>query len=211
MIPIKVCGITRVEDALIAADAGVTAVGFNFVRHGPRAISAAQAAEIGAALPGFIMRIGIFANEPVSSLVATAREARLHCLQFHGEESPDQCAASPLPWFKAHRVAPGFRLETLRRYASSTFLLDASAEGALGGTGHTFDWDIAARAGAHGRVVLAGGLRPDNIAEALRVAHPYAVDVNSGIEVSPGVKSAELLKRFVEAVREFETNPEGRR
>ena len=200
MVRIKLCGVTRLDDALRAVDLGIDVIGFNFVSESPRRIEPRQAESIAARIPAFVLRVGVFANEAHHSLRDKARAARIHCIQFHGEEEPEECAKAPLPWYKAHRAHHGFRLEEVQRYNSTTCLLDAYAPGRRGGTGRSGDWDLARRASAHRRVILAGGLNPGNVAEAIRSVHPYAVDVNSGVESSPGRKDIDRLARFVAQV-----------
>jgi len=200
MVRIKLCGITRLEDALRAVDLGIDVLGFNFVGASPRRIEARQAEEIAARLPAFVLRVGVFANEPHASLCDKARMARIHCVQFHGEEQPDECANSPLPWYKAHRPAPGFDLQELQLYDPVTSLLDTYQEDRRGGTGMAGNWDLARQASAGRRIILAGGLTPDNISMAIQTVRPYAVDVNSGVESSPGRKDHDRLARFVARV-----------
>ena len=154
-----------------------------------------------AALPPLVTTVGVFADARSAAMEATARRVGLQVLQLHGDETPEECAALTLPWFKAHRVTPAFQLEDVARYGSGTFLLDAHAPGMKGGTGQSFDWSVARRAAAYGRVVLAGGLRPDNVQRAIGGARPYAVDVNSGVESAPGVKEIALLREFMSRVR----------
>ncbi len=198
---VKLCGVTRLEDALLGVDLGVDAIGFNFVAASPRRVATELARDIAAALPPFVSRIGVFADERPAVMEANARLAGLHCLQLHGEETPESCVSLAMPWYKAHRVTPEFRPEDVARYHSGTFLLDGYAPAMLGGTGRSFDWSLARRAAAYGRVILAGGLTPDNVEEAIAVARPYAVDVNSGVESAPGVKDAARLTEFMRRAR----------
>jgi len=199
-VRVKLCGVTRLEDALAAVDLGVDALGFNFVEASPRRIEEERARRIVAALPPLVTTVGVFADARSAAMEATARRVGLQVLQLHGDETPEECAALTLPWFKAHRVTPAFQLEDVARYGSGTFLLDAHAPGMKGGTGQSFDWSVARRAAAYGRVVLAGGLRPDNVQRAIGGARPYAVDVNSGVESAPGVKEIALLREFMSRV-----------
>lgn len=199
---IKICGVTRPEDALLAAVAGADAIGFNFAPESPRRIDAARAREVARDLPPFLTRVGVFVNAAAEEIEAIAAAAGLHVAQLHGEESPEMCAALRLPWYKAHRVGAGFRSESVTRWEGRTFLLDGMRPDRRGGTGQVFDWDIARAAAAHGRVILAGGLTPDNVGEAIARARPYAVDVSSGIEKEPGVKDPDLLRAFVQRARE---------
>ena len=198
---VKLCGVSRLEDALLAVDLGVDAIGFNFVAASPRRVTPELARDIAAALPPFVSRIGVFADERAAVMEANARMAGLHCLQLHGAESPESCARLAVPWYKAHRVTPEFRPEDVARYHAGTFLLDGHAPGMLGGTGKTFDWSLARRAAAYGRVILAGGLTPENVEEAIESGRPYALDVNSGVESAPGVKDPDRLEEFMRRVR----------
>lgn len=202
IVRVKLCGVSRLEDALLGVELGVDAVGFNFVGGSPRRVTPAQARRISAALPPFITRVGVFADELPRVMEATALLAGLNCLQLHGDEPPEMCATIALPWYKAHRVGPGFEPESVRRYPSGTFLLDAGVPGRKGGTGRSFDWTVARQAAAFGRVILAGGLGPENVAQAIAAARPYAVDVNSGIESAPGRKDHRLLREFMRRARE---------
>jgi len=201
-VRVKLCGVTRLEDALLAADLGLDAVGFNFVAGSPRRIAPERARAIGEALPPFLIRVGVFAGEPTEAVQATALLAGIQCAQLHGDESPEVCARLTIPWYKAHRVTPEFRLEDVARWPARTFLLDGHAPGVLGGSGRPFDWSVARRAAAYGRVILAGGLQPDTVAHAIAIARPYAVDVNSGVESAPGRKEPRLLAEFMRRVRQ---------
>jgi len=194
-VRVKVCGITCVEDALMAAELGVDAVGLNFVEESPRCVDLVTARAICLALPPLVNRVAVVVNPAPEAMRRLAREAGVDQFQFHGEESPEECAASPLPWFKAFRTGPTFSLDALERYAASAHLLDAFHPGARGGTGATADWSIAAQATGRFRIILAGGLGPENILPAVETVRPAAVDLNSGVESAPGVKDKALLKR----------------
>ena len=209
IVRVKLCGVTRRRDAVRAAELGVDAVGFNFVRSSPRHVTPERARDIGAMLPPFVTRVGVFADEPPEAMLATAAVARVHCLQLHGDETPETCASLTLSWFKAHPVTPWFLPEEVARYGSSTFLLDGYAPGARGGTGRGFDWGVARRAAAYGRVIVAGGLTPESVEEVIEVARPYGVDVNSGVELSPGQKDPVRLSLFMRRVSEAAARIEG--
>lgn len=211
IVRVKVCGITRLDDALAAVELGADAIGFNFVEGSPRRISAEQARAISMALPPFVTKVGVFADELPRVMEATALLSGVNCLQLHGDEPPEACAAIALPWYKAHRVGPRFDPESVTRYRSGTFLLDAAAPGLRGGTGRTFDWSVARQATAYGRVILAGGLTPENVGPAVAAARPYAVDANSGVESAPGRKDRRLLQEFIRRAREAGAEGEGRR
>ncbi len=203
-VRIKICGITRLEDALLALELGADALGFVFAEGSPRRLTPEQGRGITAELPPLCARIGVFADEAPRAMEAAALVAGLTCLQLHGDETPETCRALTLPWYKAHRVGDGFDLERLRRFGGPAFLLDAAAPGVRGGSGRTFDWSIARQAAAYGRVILAGGLTPDNVEDAITAARPYAVDVSSGVESAPGRKDRRRLQLFIERVRQTE-------
>lgn len=196
-VRVKVCGITRMEDAVAAAELGVEALGFNFAPESPRCISLATARAICDALPPQVDRVAVVVNPTPESLTRVAREAGVNQFQFHGEESPEECAASPLPWFKAFRIGPDFALDALERYDAPEHLLDAFHRSARGGTGDLADWSVAAQAARRFRIILAGGLDAENILAAVEAVRPVAVDVNSGVESAPGVKDHALLAQFI--------------
>ena len=200
-VRVKVCGITRAGDAAAAVEAGADALGLNFVEESPRRLREDRAAQVVAAIPPFVARVGVFANPPRDLVRMLAAGLHLDAAQLHGEESPEACAGVPIPWYKAHRIGPGFDPAVLSLYGRPIFLLDAAGP-ARGGTGLTFDWGVARRCASFGRVILAGGLTPENVGEAIAQARPYAVDVNSGVEVAPGIKDAALMRLFCARVAE---------
>ncbi len=202
MTRIKICGITCIEDALAAAEMGADALGFNFAA-GPRKISPDKAAEIISRLPPFISIVGIFIGED-DKIVRICNHCGIQIVQLHGDYSERfSKKLHPRPVIRVIHVKSIESLQELQKdKAASAFLLDASVPGKLGGTGVTFDWDIAVEAKNLGRpIILAGGLKPDNVSEAILKVRPYAVDVSSGIESSPGKKDHKLLKEFIENVR----------
>lgn len=201
-VRIKVCGITRAEDARRAVECGADAIGFNFVPESPRWIEPEAARRIGAALPPLVVRVAVFANRTAAEMTAVTRAAEAGVAQLHGDELREAGAALAIPWYKAFRVGPGFDEQIVPGYGQPCALLDARDEKRLGGTGQTFDWSLARRVGAQTRVILAGGLDPDNVIEAIRAARPWAVDVNSGIESAPGIKDAARLELFCRRVAE---------
>ncbi len=205
-VRVKICGITRREDALRAVELGVDALGFVFWPKSPRAITPDQAAEITAALPPFVTRVGVFVDPPLDQIQKIVETVGLDAVQLHGSESPEFCAA--VRWarvIKAFRIRDRASLETLPHYRTSAWLLDAFHEAAPGGTGRRFDWTLAQEAVALGRpVILAGGLTPENISEAILQVRPYGVDVSSGVEEAPGRKDPERMARFLAAVRTAE-------
>lgn len=199
----KICGITSIEDALAACEAGADALGFNFAdeaRPRNRYIDPAAARAIIAALPPFVTTVAVCVNAPP----AAVREYLqfVDYVQLHGEERPEDCNAFGDRVIKAFRVGPDFDLEGMQTYRVAAYLLDAYVEGARGGTGKTFDWGTALRAKALGRpVILAGGLTPGNVAEAVRQVQPYAVDVAGGVESALGKKDHDLIRRFIRNAR----------
>lgn len=204
---IKVCGITRPEDGLDAARAGADAIGINFFPASPRVITIAQANRILAVLPPFVTTVGLFVNATEREVRDVLEHVRLDMLQFHGDEDPQFCASFNRPYLKAIRMKADTDLvEMLRKYhAAQGILVDAWHETMRGGTGQAFDWNLLASAahneGFRNRLILAGGLRPDNVVQAINKTKPWAVDVSSGVESAPGIKAPELVRQFIEAVR----------
>ena len=191
---VKICGITNVDDALSAADLGAHALGFIFVKSSPRYITPSAARKIIRDLPPFVVPVGVFVDMAQDDISEIIDQTGIGCVQLHGDETPEQLVHCAVPVYKSFRVDSSFDPEILRRYQGPAYLLDTKVSGELGGTGQTFDWEIAVKAKQYGRIILAGGLTPDNIIEAARIVQPYAVDVNSGVEGKPGVKDHAKLK-----------------
>ena len=201
-VTVKICGITCVEDAVLATDAGADAIGLMFYEHSPRHISLADAAAIHRALPPHIARVGVFVNPSEGDVTEAIAACGLTILQFHGDESPAFCRQFPLMTVKAFRMKDATSLAALPDYPTDAWLLDAHVSGALGGTGASFNWDLAVQAQKLGRpIFLAGGLTPENVAEAVRRVQPFAVDVSSGVEGAPGKKDAAKIRAFVAAAK----------
>jgi phosphoribosylanthranilate isomerase len=203
IVRVKICGLTNWADAKLAVDLGADALGFNFHPASPRAVSPAQAWEIVRRLPPMVTVVGVFVNWPAQAVAALARALHLDAVQLHGEESPREVRelAGTFRVIKAFRMGPGFRLASLAPYgAASAMLLDGFKAGAYGGTGRTADWSLARRARKYGRVILAGGIRPGNVAQAIEQARPYAVDVASGVEASPGKKDVAAMRELMREV-----------
>lgn len=197
----KICGITRVEDAMAAVEAGVDAIGLVFYAKSPRAVDIEQAKAIVAALPPFVTSVGLFVDMPRETLQALLREVPLDLLQFHGDESPADCEGFARPYIKALRVRADQDVTMMMApyVGASGILLDTFVEGVPGGTGASFDWSLVPRA-AGKPIILAGGLTPDNVAQAIAQVRPYAVDVSGGVEVAKGIKDAGRIKAFLQAV-----------
>jgi phosphoribosylanthranilate isomerase len=207
MIRVKICGITNAADALAAIEAGANLIGFNFYAKSARHISEAEAAKIRRQLPKRVEAVGIFVNAPVTEVIALCKSLKLDAAQLHGDESPEVVSeiAATIPVIKAFRVEPDFRLETLGEFPETfAFLFDAAHTGQYGGTGRTTDWDVARRAAVGHRIILAGGLNVENVAAAVRIVRPYAIDVASGVESKPGKKDHERLREFIQEVRRGE-------
>jgi phosphoribosylanthranilate isomerase len=199
---VKICGITRWEDAQLAVELGAVAVGFNFYPPSPRHIDPAAARAIVLKLPPLITAVGIFANESDGEHVAhVARESRVNVVQLHGPRFPPiDGALADFTRIRAVAVREGFQPEMLRELAGDAFLLDAFDPELLGGTGKPFNWSLAREANRFGTIILAGGLTPENVGRAIREVRPFAVDVASGVEAMPGVKDASKLRAFFQEV-----------
>jgi phosphoribosylanthranilate isomerase len=198
---VKVCGITRMDDALLAADLGAAAIGFVFWPRSPRFIDETRAAAIVKALPRLIAAVGVFVDQPVAEVRRIAAAVQLNAIQLHGRESLEYARALLHPVIKAVPVADGFLPEALDALpAEVTVLLDAHDPVRRGGTGRTIDWSRAAAAAARRPVFLSGGLNPANIRDAVTQVHPYAVDLSSGVESAPGIKDPMKLRALFGAL-----------
>ncbi|MGV8902128.1 MAG: phosphoribosylanthranilate isomerase [Pseudomonas sp.] len=198
----KICGITRIEDALAAVDAGADAIGFVFYAKSPRAVSVEQARAIIAALPPFVTTVGLFVNISRCELTEILEIVPLDLLQFHGDETPEDCDGYHRPYIKALRVQAGDDIAaSCRTYSrASGILLDTYVAGVPGGTGEAFDWSLIPQTLSK-PIILAGGLTPDNVAQAIAQVRPYAVDVSGGVEMSKGIKDHDRIRAFMHAVR----------
>jgi phosphoribosylanthranilate isomerase len=207
MILIKICGITNWPDAKAATDAGANALGFNFYEKSLRRVSTADAAQIRSKLPQGLQAVGIFVNAKPADINSLRSFVRFDAAQLHGDETPEIVlqVAQSLPVIKAFRVGGDVPLPKFDDYPKVfAFLLDAARPGQYGGTGQTTDWDFARREALSRRIILSGGLNVENVAAAVRLVHPYAVDVASGVETKPGKKDHVKLKEFVDEVRRAE-------
>ncbi|NMC74218.1 MAG: phosphoribosylanthranilate isomerase [Geobacteraceae bacterium] len=197
MVKVKICGITNVEDALQAVDAGADALGFVFYDLSPRCVSFEIAERIIRKLPPYVVTSGVFVNNPASFIESAVERCGITVVQLHGDETPQFCTGIRHRVVKAFRVRDITSIENLRSYGVAGFLLDAYAPGAYGGTGLTFNWETARIAKQFGPIILAGGLKPENVRTAVETVQPYAVDVSSGVEASPGKKDPARVVEFI--------------
>ncbi len=197
MVRVKICGITNLEDALTAVEAGADALGFVFYEKSPRFVAPDKAGEIIRQLPPFVTTVGLFVNADADFINAIGEKCLFDRVQLHGDESPEFCTRIVRPVVKVFRVRSGESLRKIKDYRVAGFLLDAYSPDAYGGTGQTFNWDLARDAKKYGPVILAGGLTPDNIRQAVEAVNPYAVDVSSGVEAAPGKKDSDKVAKFV--------------
>ncbi len=201
-VKVKICGITSVADGLAAAEAGADMIGLMFYEHSPRQLSLSAAAEIARALPPFVVKVGVFVNPPADLVLRAMGDCGVSLLQFHGEEPPEFCTQFGAMSMKAFRVRDASSLATLPQYQTDAWLLDAFSPNAHGGTGAKFNWDLAVEAMELGRpIFLAGGLTPENVAEAVRAVQPFGVDVSSGVESAPGKKDHAKVRAFIQAAK----------
>jgi len=203
MVRVKICRTTSLEDALWALECGADALGFIFYPKAASYIPSERAAQIVRNLPPFVTPVGVFVDEPHDRVSGIAGAVGLRAVQLHGDESPEYCRRFPgLRVIKAFRVGEGFDVKRLAAYQADAFLLDAYDPNLRGGTGRTFNWDIAVEAKRYGTIILSGGLNPGNVADAVSKVRPYAVDVGSGVEVEPGRKDRGKIKHFIEQAKQ---------
>jgi phosphoribosylanthranilate isomerase len=201
-VKVKICGLTSVADAQAAAAAGADMIGLMFYDQSPRRVDLPTAAAISRALSPFVLRVGVFVNPDPALVTRAIAECGLNLLQFHGDEPSDFCTQFGVMSLKALRVRDADSLKALEHYHTDAFLLDAYSKSGLGGTGEKFNWDLAIAAKNFGKpIFLAGGLTPENVADAVRKVQPFAVDVSSGVESAPGKKDAAKVRALIAAVR----------
>ncbi len=200
-VRVKICGITRVEDALSAVEKGADAIGLVFYEPSPRNVQIAKAAEIANKIPAFVTVVGLFVNAAPDFVRNVISQVKLDLLQFHGDETPQECESYGLPFIKAIRVKSDTNLIQCAKdfSASKALLLDTYTDGVAGGTGHVFDWSLIP-AGLEKPVILAGGLNARNVAQAISQVKPYAVDVSGGVEIKKGIKDAAKIATFMQQV-----------
>ena len=201
MTKVKICGITNVEDALQAVEAGADALGFVFYAKSPRFVTPHEVQKIVAELPPFVTTVGLFVNEPVARVRRAMVAAQLDVVQLHGDEQAGDCLVEGFPVIKALRVKDASSLAGLDRYQVSAILLDAWSDEHYGGSGLSFDWQLAERLTGKRPLILAGGLKVENVIDAVRQVRPYAVDVSSGVEERPGKKDHQKVAEFINRVR----------
>ena len=199
---VKICGITNLDDACHASACGADALGFVFYPGSPRCIDPGQAQRIIAELPPMITTVGLFVNESPARIRQTVEFCGLNAVQLHGDEEPDQCCYAPYRVIKALRLRSNMDDRVFSAYQVSALLLDAYVPDKPGGTGQRCDWARAKKIASRHRVILAGGLNPENVAEAIRQVQPYGVDVSSGVEKKPGQKDPEKVAMFIRMARE---------
>lgn len=202
-VRVKICGITRAEDAAVAVSQGADAIGLVFYAGSARAVNVEQAREVVRRLPPFVCKVGVFVDADREFVECVAAGVPLDLLQFHGEETPEFCRVFRLPYIKAVRMRVGVDLPMLaRRHADAAgILMDSDVAGEAGGTGVSFEWGLVSSAGLQKPLILAGGLTADNVAVAVRKVRPYAVDVSGGVESARGIKDPAKICRFMDQIR----------
>lgn len=202
-VRVKICGITRLEDALLIARLGADAIGFIFAES-PRRVTPETAKGIIDLLPPWVNCVGVFVNEEIDTVRSIQDYCSLDYLQFHGDEDPSYCRQFPRRSIKAFRLQTSQDLSSLGKYSVSAYLLDTFVKGQLGGTGKTFDWKLALLAKQYGPIILSGGLTQENVTQAIQLVHPYGVDASSGLEKSPGQKDQDKLSSFFRSLSSIE-------
>ncbi len=199
---VKICGITNLQDALASVEFGADALGFNFYPKSHRYVAPEKVAKILEEVPPGIWKVGVFVNEPEQNVKDLSAALDLDFLQFHGDETPSYCEQFSTPYWKAFRLKDEKTLELMKKYKCEYYLVDTFIAQSYGGTGVTGNWDLAREAKKAGKIILAGGLTPENVAVAIRTVGPDGVDVASGVEEKPGRKDAAKIERFISNVKE---------
>jgi len=198
---IKICGITNIEDALLASQLGADALGFIFYRESKRYIDPEIARGIISSLPPFVTTVGVFVNQDLDEIIAIKDKTGIDAAQLHGDESPEFCSLIPFKVIKVIRVKNSLDIDRVALYPVQAILFDTYSDVQYGGTGKSFNWGILQNISNPSRIILSGGLSPGNVAEAISTVKPYAVDVSSGVEDTPGKKDHMKLRKFIEAVK----------
>lgn len=202
MVLVKICGITNLEDAMAAVEFGADALGFNFYKKSPRYIPIERLEKILPEIPPTVLKVGVFVNESEPVVKKMSVDLELDYLQFHGTETPSYCEQFGTPYWKAFRLKDAKTLELMKKYKCESYLVDAYVEKVYGGTGVTGDWEMAREAKKIGKILLAGGLTPENVALAIQTVQPFGVDVATGVEVHAGKKDYAKLERFITNAKE---------
>ena len=198
---VKICGVTNVEDAQFALECGADAIGLNFYERSPRFVTMDRAQDIVSKLSEHKSKIGVFVNASRKRILEVIKTVNLSAVQLVGQHGPDDLVNFESSVIKVFRVYPGFDVEVLRNYIIDAFLLDTYQDETYGGTGKTFDWNVAIKAKEYGKVILSGGLNPENIEDAVKYVQPYGVDVSSGVELRPGRKDPKKIRDFIARAR----------
>lgn len=198
---VKICGITNLDDALLSVEAGADALGFIFYDQSPRAVKPLAVRRIVEYLPRHVTKVGVFVHAAPKDVSAVCREVKLSAAQLYGKQTQAELRELETGVIKAFQVGKGFDVRILSRYSVDAFLLDTLVKGKAGGTGKTFDWNIAQKATKYGKVILSGGLNPENVSEAVRFVRPYGVDVCSGVEARPGKKDPNKVTEFIQRAK----------
>src|SRR3990172_2453596 len=198
---VKICGITGIDDALKAVEFGADALGFVFYKKSPRYIEVKKAREIISNLPPLITTVGVFVNDSFENIETIIDLCQIKTIQLHGDENQDFCSKFNLSVIKSIAVKDENSFKKMKGYTVSAFILDSFFQDIPGGTGKSFDWDLAVKAKKYGNIILAGGLTPENVREAILKVRPYAVDVSSGVESKPGEKDYEKMKKFIKMAK----------
>ena len=198
---IKICGITNIEDAQVAANYGADALGFIFYNQSKRYVEPQVAKAIIAQVPPFIKTVGVFVNQSLEEIIKIRQEAGIDVAQLHGDENVEFCRSIPFRSIKVIRVKGKSDLNEVAQYPDQAILFDTYSDEEYGGTGRSFDWEILKGLSLPNKIILSGGLTPDNVLEAVKIVRPYAVDVSSGVEDRPGKKDYMKIKRFIEAIK----------
>lgn len=201
MALVKICGITNLDDALFASEAGADALGFVFYKKSPRHIEPEKARDIIKRLPPFVTTVGVFADQTEAEVKDIISVTNIDVVQLHGEEPPEFCEKLGKRVIKAIRVRGMENLAEVKTYKACALLLDTYDKNLKGGTGRIFNWEIAKEARIFNKIIIAGGLTPENVADAIKVAQPYAVDVSSGVEKEKGIKDHQKIKAFIDRVK----------
>lgn len=201
MTRVKICGITRIEDALLAEELGADALGFIFYPGSKRFIEPGRAGEIISSLSPYLTTVGVFVNQSRDEINSFIEKSGISLVQLHGDESPEFCSGLTHKSVKAIRVKGPSDLERVELYQGEAILFDKYSDEQYGGTGESFSWDLLSGLTTNKRIILSGGLTPENVGEAISIVKPYAVDVSSGVEDSPGIKNEDKMRKFIEAVR----------